>query len=153
MLLAKLHVSETLVAATEEQLNMPKLSFADLKHTLAPMLASTVTVPRIIAASNAISSSTANMPLNITASYTIKQRHDARKQLHLQRFYVEYVGSPSQNLAALTTTTSTQISKTALYLALRHASLTKRSLELIHSWGFALREGVFTETKEGICRN
>jgi len=23
----------------------------------------------------------------------------------------------------------------------------------IHSWGFALREGVFAETKEGICRN
>jgi len=26
-------------------------------------------------------------------------------------------------------------------------------LELMHSWGFALREGVFTESKEGICRN
>ena len=23
----------------------------------------------------------------------------------------------------------------------------------MHSWGFALREGVFVETKEGICRN
>ena len=23
----------------------------------------------------------------------------------------------------------------------------------MHSWGFALREGVFAETKEGICRN
>jgi len=26
-------------------------------------------------------------------------------------------------------------------------------LELMHSWGFALRKGVFAETKEGICRN
>ena len=26
-------------------------------------------------------------------------------------------------------------------------------LELMHSWGFALREGVFAETKEGVCRN
>ena len=25
--------------------------------------------------------------------------------------------------------------------------------KLMHSWGFALREGVFAETKEGICRN
>jgi len=25
--------------------------------------------------------------------------------------------------------------------------------EIMHSWGFALREGVFAETKEGICRN
>ena len=25
--------------------------------------------------------------------------------------------------------------------------------KLTHSWGFALREGVFAETKEGICRN
>ena len=23
----------------------------------------------------------------------------------------------------------------------------------MHSWGFALREGVFAETKEGICRD
>jgi len=23
----------------------------------------------------------------------------------------------------------------------------------MQSWGFALREGVFAETKEGICRN
>jgi len=29
----------------------------------------------------------------------------------------------------------------------------KAGLELLHSWGFALREGVFVETKEGICRN
>ena len=28
-----------------------------------------------------------------------------------------------------------------------------RIAELMHSWGFALREGVFAETKEGICRN
>ena len=28
-----------------------------------------------------------------------------------------------------------------------------RCLELMHSCGFALREGVFAETKEGICRN
>jgi len=26
-------------------------------------------------------------------------------------------------------------------------------LELMHSWGFALRERVFAETKEGKCRN
>ena len=26
-------------------------------------------------------------------------------------------------------------------------------LELMHSWRLALREGVFAETKEGICRN
>jgi len=25
--------------------------------------------------------------------------------------------------------------------------------ELMHSWGFALSEGVFAETEEGICRN
>jgi len=25
--------------------------------------------------------------------------------------------------------------------------------KLMHSWGFTLREGVFAETKEGICRN
>ena len=25
--------------------------------------------------------------------------------------------------------------------------------QLMHSWGFALREGVFAENKEGICRN
>jgi hypothetical protein len=29
----------------------------------------------------------------------------------------------------------------------------ERTFELMHSWGFALREGVFAETKEGICRN
>ena len=28
-----------------------------------------------------------------------------------------------------------------------------QGLELMHRWGFALREGVFAETKEGICRN
>jgi len=27
------------------------------------------------------------------------------------------------------------------------------TLELMRSWGFASREGVFAETKEGICRN
>jgi len=26
-------------------------------------------------------------------------------------------------------------------------------IELMHGWGFALREGVFAETKEGIGRN
>jgi len=25
--------------------------------------------------------------------------------------------------------------------------------KLMHSWGFALREGVFAETKEGKCKN
>ena len=29
----------------------------------------------------------------------------------------------------------------------------KEGSKLVHSWGFALREGVFAETKEGICRN
>ena len=27
------------------------------------------------------------------------------------------------------------------------------AVKLMHSWGFALREGVFVETKEGKCRN
>ena len=27
------------------------------------------------------------------------------------------------------------------------------TIELMHSWGFALREGVFAETKEGKCKN
>jgi len=27
------------------------------------------------------------------------------------------------------------------------------STKLMHSWGFALREGVFAETKEGKCKN
>ena len=27
------------------------------------------------------------------------------------------------------------------------------SYKLMHSWGFALREGVFAENKKGICRN
>ena len=26
-------------------------------------------------------------------------------------------------------------------------------IKLMHSWGFALREGVFAENKDGICRN
>ena len=30
-----------------------------------------------------------------------------------------------------------------------HVSL----IEIMNSWGFALREGVFAENKEGICRN
>ena len=30
-------------------------------------------------------------------------------------------------------------------------TLFEKYLELMHSWGFALREGVFAETKEGIC--
>ena len=34
-------------------------------------------------------------------------------------------------------------------LAVRHLNSTK----LMHCWGFALREGVFAETKEGKCRN
>jgi len=29
----------------------------------------------------------------------------------------------------------------------------KKSAKLMHSWGFALREGVFAETKEGRCIN
>ena len=28
-----------------------------------------------------------------------------------------------------------------------------RPFKLMHSWGFAIREGLFAETKEGICRN
>ena len=31
--------------------------------------------------------------------------------------------------------------------------ITTRDIELMHSWGFALREGVFAETKEGKFKN
>jgi len=35
----------------------------------------------------------------------------------------------------------------------KDGDLSMEVIKLMHSWGFAIREGVFAETKEGKCRN